>query len=310
MVRQTAAPNKFRTLRRDAACERHTLATAAAATAERGAPAPSCRHGPSRDPSVGLELARRGLPSHRRGVLWHPTYAAPTAVLVPADVVGSDLAGLDTLRHDVGSRYTARAAPLRARVHCCGRQSALAAHGVQTGRCRSRGWRRRGQCVAGRERRRRDVSIVPLGVAWLAAVVENLPPKCGCCCCCCAQWARSLPADAAAVQSWSGCPGQAHPTEAWGALPMRLGAAVARVPADAARRSCRRLAILPAFRNQGGRPGGSGRSTEAPLWVGRRMKRVPARLASYDLWQRSPPGGQTCSLDCGRRRGRSASVCA
>jgi hypothetical protein len=51
---------------------------------------------------------------------------------------------------------------------------------------------------------------------------------------------------------------------------------------------------LPAFRRQGGRPGGSGRSTEAPLWVGRRMKRVPAPLASYDLWQRSPPGGQTC----------------
>ena len=188
-------------MRRCSACGRDTLAAAAVATGERGASAPSCGRGPSRDPSVGLELARRGLPSHRRGVLWHPTYAAPTAVLVPADVAGSDLAGLDTLRHDVGSRCTASAARLRARVHCGGRLSALGGQAVQAGRCRSRSWRCRGRCGAGRERRRRDVSIAPLGVAWLAAVVENLPPECGCCCCCCAQWARSSPADAAIVQS-------------------------------------------------------------------------------------------------------------
>ena len=214
--------------RRCSACERHTLAAAAVATAERGAPAPSCGHGPSRDPSVGLELARRGLPSHRRGVLWHPTYAAPTAMLVPADVAESDLAGLDTLRHDVGSRCAASAARLRARVRCGGRLSALGGQAVQAGRCRSCGWRRRGRCGAGRERRRRDVSVAPLGVAWLAAAVEHLPLECGGCCCCCAQWARSSPTDAVVDQSWPRCLCQASPKVASEALPVRLGAAVAR----------------------------------------------------------------------------------
>ena len=201
-------------MRRDAACGRHTLAAAVVATAERRAPGSSCGHGPSRDLYIGLELARHGPSSHRHGVLWHPTYAAATAVLVPADVVGSGLAGFGTLRRGVGSRCAAGAAPLRARDHCCGRQGALAGHGVQAGRCRSGGRRRRGRYDAGRARRRRDVSIAPLRVAWLAAVVENLPPKYGSSCCCCAQWARSPPADAAAVQSWSGCLGKAHPTEA------------------------------------------------------------------------------------------------
>ncbi len=138
------------------------------------------------------------------------------------------MAGLDTLRHDVGSRCAASAARLRARVRCGGRLSALGGQAVQAGRCRSRGWWRRGCCGAGRERWRRDISIAPLGVAWLAAAVEHSPLECGGCCCCCAKWARSSPTDAVVDQSWPRCLCQASPKVASEALPVRLGAAVAR----------------------------------------------------------------------------------
>ena len=135
------------------------------------------------------------------------------------------------------------------------------------------GWRdrrRRGRCDAGRERRRRDVSVAPLSGSWLAAVVEDLPPECGSCCCCCAQWARSPPADAAVVQSWSGCLGQAHPTEAWGGSPVRLGAAVARVPADAARRSCR---VPDGAKRLRAAPHGRPAHTHCEVWMGRGTSR-------------------------------------